>query len=175
MDYTASMSSDKVKTSKKPRKQHSAACSVKSLVQCWLRTADLPLLLLQGAGLHCCVAAEPINGHVTELTTTLKVNLLLTEPLRLLLSNIKSSNVMSAEAAPDRTEASSARPLGVATPPSESTCMPVLAWIVSLPAAALDEAAQLMYDACPWGAMTAAELNAVGVHSAAFGLSNFMF
>lgn len=98
----------------------------------------------------------------------------LTEPLRLLLSNIRSSKVMSADAAPDRTDASSARPLGVVTPASESTCMlAVLAWMLSLLAATvalllfLEAAAQLLTG------MAAAE-KAVGIHSAALGLSIFM-
>jgi hypothetical protein len=98
-------------------------------------------------------------------------NCALTDPLRLLLSNMSSSKVMSADIAPDRTVASSARPLGVVTPASESTCIWLVAWMESLPpaAAALEDAAQLMADgAClllPLVITAVAVKKPVGVHS----------
>lgn len=79
---------------------------------------------------------------------------------------------MSAEVAPDRTEASSASPLGVVRPESVSCCIFVLTWMASWPAAAafFEEAAaaaQLMYG-------VVVLLMTVGVHSEAFGLSIFI-
>lgn len=98
-----------------------------------------------------------------------EINDELTEPLRLLLSNIRSSKVMSAETAPDSTDASSARPLGVATPASESICMLLLAWIVSWLAGHTAAALAELMKVLPLVPVP----NAVGVHSAALGFSIF--